>query len=152
MQRSDIATAIAQTDFFDFLLDIVEESCKKKLQMYANYQMSSGPETNSLNNILNINDNPYPDFRINNNEIFPQNQSNYMQNNNLNLTGYQGNMMLMPNSSLNQRNYQQVKCENEKNNESNGNNINLNSITYIKNEGDYQHHQKQYNINQKQYN
>ena len=31
LQRNDISQAISNTDFYDFLLDIVHESCKKKI-------------------------------------------------------------------------------------------------------------------------
>ena len=36
IQRSDVANAISRTDFYDFLIDIVEESCKNKLHLCAN--------------------------------------------------------------------------------------------------------------------
>jgi hypothetical protein len=39
LQRCDIANAISRTDFYDFLIDIVEESCRNKLHMCSNYQI-----------------------------------------------------------------------------------------------------------------
>jgi hypothetical protein len=39
LQRCDIANAISRTDFYDFLIDIVEESCRNKLHMCASYQI-----------------------------------------------------------------------------------------------------------------
>ena len=42
LQRSDIAQAISNNDFYDFLLDIVEESCKNKLFYNANSYNKNG--------------------------------------------------------------------------------------------------------------
>jgi hypothetical protein len=65
LQRCDIANAISRTDFYDFLIDIVEESCRDKLHMCASYQMDplnvnfppnfypqnimGGPQINNIN-------------------------------------------------------------------------------------------------------
>ena len=42
LQRNDIAQAISHNDFYDFLLDIVEESCKNKL-FYSAHSYSKNP-------------------------------------------------------------------------------------------------------------
>ena len=42
LQRNDIAQAISNNDFYDFLLDIVEESCKNKL-LYSGHSYSKIP-------------------------------------------------------------------------------------------------------------
>jgi hypothetical protein len=34
-----VANAISKTDYYDFLIDIVEESCKNKLHLCANYHL-----------------------------------------------------------------------------------------------------------------
>ncbi len=50
LQRNDISQAISNTDFYDFLLDIVHESCKKKL---LNCAQNYGPNPNfQIQNIL----------------------------------------------------------------------------------------------------
>jgi nuclear transcription factor Y gamma len=64
LQRNDIAQAISNNDFYDFLLDIVEESCKNKL-LYSGHTYSKVPpvpilgffENYDINNINNINNN-----------------------------------------------------------------------------------------------
>lgn len=50
LQRGDIANAISRTDYYDFLLDIVEESCKNKLLYCAH----SYTQNNSLPLIASI--------------------------------------------------------------------------------------------------
>lgn len=42
LHRTDIAQAISHNDFYDFLLDIVEESCKNKL-LYSAHSYSKNP-------------------------------------------------------------------------------------------------------------
>ena len=64
LQRNDIAQAISQNDFYDFLLDIVEESCKNKL-LYSGHSYSKIPPVPLLgffdnydinnNNPINVN-------------------------------------------------------------------------------------------------
>ena len=52
LQRNDISQAISNTDFYDFLLDIVHESCKKKL---LNCAQNYGPNPNfQIQNILSL--------------------------------------------------------------------------------------------------
>ena len=58
LQRSDISNAISKTDFYDFLIDIVEESCKDKLQFSANFQMDN-MNINYMQNYFNSNNNFY---------------------------------------------------------------------------------------------
>jgi hypothetical protein len=58
LQRSDISNAISKTDFYDFLIDIVEESCKEKLQLSANFQMDN-MHINYMQNYFNNNNNYY---------------------------------------------------------------------------------------------
>ena len=65
LQRCDIANAISRTDFYDFLIDIVEESCRDKLHMCASYQMDP------------LNANFPPNF-------YPQNMMGGSQINNMN--------------------------------------------------------------------
>ena len=60
IQRNDIAQAISNNDFYDFLLDIVEESCKNKL-LYSGHTYSKVPPVP----LLGFFDN----YDINNNEI-----------------------------------------------------------------------------------
>ena len=60
LQRNDIAQAISNNDFYDFLLDIVEESCKNKL-LYTGHSYSKVPPVP----IISFFDN----YDINNNEI-----------------------------------------------------------------------------------
>jgi nuclear transcription factor Y gamma len=85
LQRNDIAQAISQNDFYDFLLDIVEESCKNKLKysgnsyskippvpllgFFDNYDMSNNNPININNNNLNNN------IDANGNYIFDRNNN-----------------------------------------------------------------------------
>ena len=71
LQRNDIAQAISHNDFYDFLLDIVEESCKNKLfysahsysknpslpvlGLFDNYQLSLKNSQQQINNNFNNN-------------------------------------------------------------------------------------------------
>ena len=54
LQKSDISKAISKTDFYDFLLDIVEESCRNKLLYCPNG--IENQNLDSLNNNNNVND------------------------------------------------------------------------------------------------
>ena len=60
LQRNDIAQAISHNDFYDFLLDIVEESCKNKL-FYSAHSYSKNPSIPIIglfeNYSLNMNNN-----------------------------------------------------------------------------------------------
>ena len=38
-KRSDIANSISRTDYYDFLIDVVEESCQNKSQLCGNYHI-----------------------------------------------------------------------------------------------------------------
>ena len=87
IQRNDIAQAISNNDFYDFLLDIVEESCKNKL-LYSGHAYSKVPPVPILgffenyginNNDININRNYALD--ANNNLIEKKDEEN---KNNLN--------------------------------------------------------------------
>ena len=100
LQRVDIANAISRTDYYDFLLDIVEESCKNKLLYFShnyipnkNYELLSMINNNNnismplipqnnlmgiLNNNLNNNE-----FNINNNNNNNNNSPIYNNENNI---------------------------------------------------------------------
>ena len=87
LQRNDIAQAISNNDFYDFLLDIVEESCKNKL-LYSGHTYSKVPPVPLLgffdnydinNNEINFNRNYFLD--ANNNLIEKKDEDN---KNNLN--------------------------------------------------------------------
>ena len=103
LQRNDIAQAISHYDFYDFLLDIVEESCKNKLfysghsyakaspvpiiNFFDNYQFKMNnsiekqEDENKYNN-FNKKVNNYNEFNnLNQSEFF--NNCNYMNNNNI---------------------------------------------------------------------
>ena len=83
LQRNDISQAISNTDFYDFLLDIVHESCKKKLlncaQNYGpnpNFQIQNILQKTQLNGFQNdtigqngncVNNNNFNNQNINNN-------------------------------------------------------------------------------------
>ena len=71
LQRNDIAQAISQNDFYDFLLDIVEESCKNKL-LYSGHSYSKIPPVP----LLGFFDNYDINNNQNNNDII--NNRNYL--------------------------------------------------------------------------
>ena len=89
LQRNDIAQAISNNDFYDFLLDIVEESCKNKL-LYSGHSYSKVPPVPILgffdsydinNNDLIKNkecDNKNKEYNLNQSEFFSN--FNYMNN------------------------------------------------------------------------
>ena len=79
LQRNDIAQAISHNDFYDFLLDIVEESCKNKL-FYSAHSYSKNPSVPIIglfdNYQINLNDNNEQGNSINfNNNINNFNES-----------------------------------------------------------------------------
>ena len=77
LQRNDISQAISNTDFYDFLLDIVHESCKKKL---LNCAQNYGPNPNfQIQNILQKTQ--LNGFQDNSN---PQNGNSITNGNNIN--------------------------------------------------------------------
>lgn len=51
-----MANAISRTDFYDFLIDIVEESCKNKLMMCANINLDP---SNNIQYIPNVYQQPF---------------------------------------------------------------------------------------------
>ena len=72
LQRVDIANAISRNDFYDFLLDIVEESCKNKLLYFSHSYI---PNKNyELLNMMNNNNN--------NNSNFYNNDDNFIKKEN----------------------------------------------------------------------
>jgi nuclear transcription factor Y gamma len=86
LQRVDIANAISRNDFYDFLLDIVEESCKNKLLYFSHSYI---PNKNyELLNMMNNNNN-------NNNQVsiplIPQNNIIGILNNNLKNNDFNNN-------------------------------------------------------------
>ena len=72
LQRNDIAQAISQNDFYDFLLDIVEESCKNKL-LYSGHSYTKMPPVPLLGFLDN--------YDINNNNIINPDINNNVENN-----------------------------------------------------------------------
>ena len=72
LQRNDIAQAISQNDFYDFLLDIVEESCKNKL-LYSGHSYSKIPPVP----LLGFFDN----YEINSNNLINPDMNNNIDNN-----------------------------------------------------------------------
>ena len=83
LQRNDIAQAISQNDFYDFLLDIVEESCKNKL-LYSGHSYTKMPPVPLLGFLDNydINNNNIINPDINNNN---ENNKNYLLDANNNI-------------------------------------------------------------------
>ena len=83
LQRNDIAQAISQNDFYDFLLDIVEESCKNKL-LYSGHSYTKMPPVPLLGFLDNydINNNNIINPDINNNS---ENNKNYLLDANNNI-------------------------------------------------------------------
>ena len=71
LQRNDIAQAISQNDFYDFLLDIVEESCKNKL-LYSGHSYTKMPPVPLLGFLDN--------YDINNNNIINPDINNNIEN------------------------------------------------------------------------
>ena len=107
LQRNDIAQAISQNDFYDFLLDIVEESCKNKL-LYSGHSYSKVPpvpilgffENYDINNINNNELNKNLGFEPNNNlnekkEEENINKINNVEYNNLNQSEFFSNFNYM---------------------------------------------------------
>ena len=106
LQRVDIANAISRNDFYDFLLDIVEESCKNKLLYFSHSYI---PNKNyELLNMMNNNNN-------NNNQVsiplIPQNNIIGILNNNLKNNDFNNN-----NSNFNNNDDNFIKKENDDNN------------------------------------
>ena len=112
LQRNDIAQAISHNDFYDFLLDIVEESCKSKL-LYNYSKEPSLPMMGIFNN--------YP-LNINNNQ--PQINNNF--NNIINLDEeYMGR--------INNKNINMMKDDNNEKNIKNNIDYNLNNSDFYPN-------------------
>ena len=109
LQRNDIAQAISQNDFYDFLLDIVEESCKNKL-LYSGHSYSKIPPVP----LLGFFDN----YDINNN-----NPINVNMDNNINTDR---NYLFDANNNII-----------EKKDDENNNNANNNNIEYNMNQSEY---------------
>ena len=91
LQRNDISQAISNTDFYDFLLDIVHESCKKKLlncaQNYGanpNFQIQNILQKTQLNGFQDANITHNSNYLNNNgnNSIFNQSINNKELNDN----------------------------------------------------------------------
>ncbi len=109
LQRNDIAQAISHNDFYDFLLDIVEESCKNKLfysahsysknpsvpllGLFDNYQINinnnieqkSNNINNSFNNIMNLDESYLGRINNKNNNIKNNDERNNKNNIDYNL-------------------------------------------------------------------
>ena len=90
LQRNDIAQAISNNDFYDFLLDIVEESCKNKL-LYSGHSYSKVPpvpilgffDNYNINNNINNDINRNYALDANNNLIEKKEDENKNNNNNM---------------------------------------------------------------------
>ena len=89
LQRNDIAQAISNNDFYDFLLDIVEESCKNKL-LYSGHSYSKVPPVPILGffDNYNINNNINNDINRNyaldaNNNLIEKKEDENKNNNNM---------------------------------------------------------------------
>jgi nuclear transcription factor Y gamma len=105
LQRVDIANAISRNDFYDFLLDIVEESCKNKLLYFShsyipnkNYELLNMMNNNNNNNQVSI-------------PLIPQNNIIGILNNNLKNNDFNNN-----NSNFNNNDDNFIKKENDDNN------------------------------------
>ena len=127
LQRNDIAQAISQNDFYDFLLDIVEESCKNKL-FYSGHSYSKNPSVpimglfDSFQMNLNNNNNQ----ELNNKNIISNNFSNGI---NMNESYFGGNT----NFNINKINESTVKNEINDNNHKNNIDYNLNQSDFFPN-------------------
>jgi hypothetical protein len=113
--------------------------------MYANYQMPTSLEPNSLNNLMALNNSKFPEIRTNNDFVFPNSQTPYNMMSNPK-GSYAQNMMLLPNPSVNYINSYNYR-ENEVPNEMNNPNM-LNNFTNYPAGYGYQYPEKR-NNNQK---
>ena len=112
LQRNDIAQAISHNDFYDFLLDIVEESCKNKL-FYSAHSYSKNPSMPIIGLFEN-----YP-INMNNNQEQKSNNINNNYNNIINLDeSYFG--------GINNKNYNNMIVKNDDEGKNNKNNIDYN--------------------------
>ena len=121
LQRNDIAQAISHNDFYDFLLDIVEESCKNKL-FYSAHSYSKSPSLP----IIGLFDNYQ--ININNNEQRNNNNINTINNNNFN------NIINLDEKffgTINNNNNMIKNDDNDKNNNKNNINFNLNHSDFF---------------------
>ena len=121
LQRNDIAQAISHNDFYDFLLDIVEESCKNKL-FYSAHSYSKNPSVPLIglfdNYQINVNNN------INNN--LDQSNNNIINNFN-NLINLDENYL----GRINNKNSKNIKNYVEENNYKNNKDYNLNQSDFL---------------------
>ena len=121
LQRNDIAQAISHNDFYDFLLDIVEESCKNKL-FYSAHSYSKNPSVPLIglfdNYQINVNNN------INNN--LDQSNNNIINNFN-NLINLDESYL----GRINNKNSKNIKNYVEENNYKNNKDYNLNQSDFL---------------------
>ena len=134
LQRNDIAQAISHNDFYDFLLDIVEESCKNKL-FYSAHSYSKNPSipiiglfenyalnmnnnqeqknnnnlNNNFNSIINLDDSYFGGMNKNNNNNITKNKDDSKNNknnceDNLNNSDFLPNFTYMNSSKNNNSN------------------------------------------------
>ena len=103
LQRNDIAQAISNNDFYDFLLDIVEESCKNKL-LYSGHSYSKIPSVPILGffDSYDINNNDLIKNKEcdNKNKEYNLNQSEFFSFNNLNQSEFFNNCNYMNNNNI----------------------------------------------------
>ena len=121
LQRNDIAQAISHNDFYDFLLDIVEESCKNKL-FYSAHSYSKNPSVPLIGLFDNY------QINVNNNINNSLDQSNNNINNNFN------NIINWDESYLgriNNKNNKNIKNYVEENNNKNNKDYNLNQSDFL---------------------
>ena len=127
LQRNDIAQAISHNDFYDFLLDIVEESCKNKL-FYSGHSYSKNPSVPIIglfdNFQMNINNNQ----ELKNNNIGNNISNNFNNGISLNESYFGGNNNT--NHNINKNNDTIIK------NEINDSNT-KNNIDYALNKSDF---------------
>ena len=121
LQRNDIAQAISHNDFYDFLLDIVEESCKNKL-FYSAHSYSKNPSVPLIglfdNYQINVNNN------INNN--LDQSNNNIINNFN-NLINLDESYL----GRINNKNSKNTKNYVEENNNKTNKDYNLNQSDFL---------------------
>ena len=127
LQRNDIAQAISHNDFYDFLLDIVEESCKNKL-FYSGHSYSKNPSVPIIGLFDNFQMNINSNQELKNNNIGNNISNNFNNGISLNESYFGGNNNT--NHNINKNNDTTIK------NEINDSNT-KNNIDYALNKSDF---------------
>jgi len=94
LQRNDIAQAISLNDFYDFLLDIVEESCKNKL-LYNSHSYSKDPSVPIFGLFENYHNINYDNIDFKDKSY--KNNNNFIDYHKLNQPGFLNNMNFINN-------------------------------------------------------